>query len=403
MKKNLSYIEAAELLEAQPVRLQTVSIPIDEALWHILAEDLYARFPMPPFDKSPFDGFAFRAADVPGTLTIRGESAAGCRVLEPLLPGTAMRIFTGAPVPSGADTIVKFEDTQVQADRVTVPGSLAPDTNIIHTGEDYAAGDLLVEAGTRLSAAEIGVLASQGLGCIPVYRSPKALFLSTGSELSEPGEERAPYGIYNSSYYSLSAYLRSMNFEVRRGGVVADDRALIEEKIGGGLRGEADLVITTGGASVGDYDFAVRAAEDLGMEILFWKVNMKPGGALMVARSGEKLYIALSGNPAAAMMSVLVVLQPYLRKLSGATIGNRELELPLLNPMPKFSTAVRMLRGHATIRDGRTFFEEHPGRGNGHIASFGHCNMIGVVPAGGGNLEAGTMVKVLRLPEDLCF
>ncbi len=402
MVKNISYIEAAELLASQPAERRKRSVPIESALWQILAEDIRAGFSMPPFDKSPFDGFAFRAADMPGTLKVHGEAAAGCRKLEPLKPGTAMRIFTGAPIPEGADAIVKFEDTRTDGGCMTLDHAVPPDTNIVHAGEDYEAGTLLVEAGTRLSAAEIGILASQGLGSVPVYQKPKVLFLSTGTELSEPGEARTRYGIYNSSYYSLSAYLRCMNFEVMYGGVLADDRELIERKILEGLKSDADLVITTGGASVGDYDFAVQAAQDLGLEILFWKVNMKPGGALMAARNGKKLYLALSGNPAAAMMSLLTVLQPYLRKLSGAKLENTVCELPLRNPMPKFSTAVRMLRGHEIIEDGKSFFEEHPGRGNGHMLSFTHCSMIGIIPAGGGKLEAGTMIQVFRLPEDLC-
>ena len=402
MLKNISFDEAAELMALQPALPRKEYVSLEEALWRTLAEDVRAAFPMPPFDKSPFDGYAFRASDVPGTLTVRGESAAGCRELWPLLPGTAMRIFTGAPVPEGADAVMKFEDTESDGDRVTIRIAVHPDTNVIHTGEDYPADALLAEAGTRLSAAEVGVLASQGLDHVPVYRRPKVLFLSTGTELSEPGCPRTRYGIYNSSYYSLSAFLRSMNFEVVRGGVVEDDRGLIARKIRAGLEGDADLVITTGGASVGDYDYAVRAAEDLGMEVLFWKVNMKPGGALMVARSGEKYHLALSGNPAAAMMSLLTVLQPFLRKLSGTKLGNSELLLPIHNPMPKFSTAVRLLRGHEIIVGGRSFFEEHPGRGNGHMLSFAHCNMIGVVPAGSGSLAAGTEIRVLRLPEDLC-
>ena len=402
MWKNISFEQATKFMAEQSAECQINRVPIEDALWQIVAEDIRADFAMPPFDKSPFDGFTFRAEDVPGTLKVQGEAAAGCLDLKPLLPGTAMRIFTGAPIPEGADVVVKYEDTEFDGDCVTVRKEMRPDTNVIHTGEDYPAGVLLVQAGTRLSAAEIGVLASQGLDQIPVFRRPKVLFLSTGTELSEPGEPRRQYGIYNSSYYSLSAYLRSMNFEVVRGGVVDDDRALIVKKIREGIESDADLVITTGGASVGDYDFAVRAAEDLGMEILFWKVNMKPGGALMVARSGRKSYIALSGNPAAAMMSLLTVVQPYLRKLSGAKLGNTELCLPLHNPMPKFSTAVRMLRGHEIIVDGRSCFEEHPGRGNGHMLSLTHCNMIGIVPAGSGKLEAGTEIQVLRLPEDLC-
>lgn len=403
MRKLISYETATEILAEQTVKRKKTETDIEQSLWQILAEDITAAFPMPPFDKSPFDGFAFRAEETPGTLKIHGECAAGCQNPEPLNPGTAVRIFTGAPIPEGADAVMKFEDTVVSQDCVTISDVIEPDTNIIRTGEDYPVGDRLVKAGTRLSPAEIGLIASQGLRKIPVFQKPKVLFLSTGTELSEPGKARPTYGIYNSSYYSLSSYLRCMNFDVQRGGIVDDDRRLITAKIAAGLQNpEIDLVITTGGASVGDYDFAVRAAEDLGLEILFWKVNMKPGGALMAARSEEKLYIALSGNPAAAMMSMLVVLQPYLRKLSGSNAHNEELTLPLVNSMPKTGSVVRMLRGHAVIRDGMMYFEEHPGRGNGHIASFEHCNLIGIVPGNTGPLKAGDRIRVVHLPEDLC-
>ena len=403
MKKHISYEAAAKILLSQPATPRETEVDIEEALWRILARDIRAGFPMPPFDKSPFDGFALNAEETPGTLTIRGETPAGCADPEALLPGTAMRIFTGAPIPEGANTIVKFEDVLSDGRTVTVQEALTPGTNIVRAGEDYPEGELLVSAGSRLSAAQLGLMASQGIRRVPIFEKPKVLILSTGTELSEPGEARLPYGIYNSSYYSLSGYLRCMGFEVRYGGTVPDDRELIEGRIASAMESDADLVITTGGASVGDYDFAVRSAEELGMDILFWKVNMKPGGALMAARSGEKLYIALSGNPAAATMSLLTVVQPFLRRLSGAEIGNTAMELPLLHEMPKSSTAVRMLRGQTTIRDGVTFFDEHPGRGNGHMMSFTHCNLIGIIPANSGSLTAGTVIPALELPEDLCF
>ena len=343
-----------------------------------------------------------RAEDVPGELAIRGESAAGCRSLEPLLPGTAMRIFTGAPVPEGANAVSKAEDTEVKGGSVFIPTAVRPDSNIIRIGEEYPSGIPLLKAGRRIGPAEMGILASQGLAAIPVFQKPKVLFLSTGTELSLPGEERSRYGIYNSSFYSLSGYLRRMGFTVLPGGTVPDDLDLITAKIREGLQSEADLVITTGGASVGDYDFAVRAAETLGMEILFWKVNVKPGGALMAARAGGKPVFSLSGNPAAAIMSLLTVLQPGLRKLTGEKTGNEELLLPLKKDMPKFSTAVRMLRGHGTVQDGVLYFEENEGRGNGVISSYSDCSMIGIVEGGQGHLTAGTKIRVLSLPQDLC-
>ena len=401
MLKKVEYEQAMALLAGLPVRPRTETVPLEAALGRNLAEDIRAAFPMPPFDKSPFDGYAFRAQDAPGTLRVCGESVTGCEELPPLTPGTAMRIFTGAPVPEGADAVVKQEETEAVGDAVRIPVSFRPGFNVIRRGEDYPEGAVLLTAGTRLGPAQLGTLATQGLDAIPVYQKPKALFLSTGTELSEPGQPRRRYGIYNSSYYSLSGYLRMMGFDVARGGTLADDLAGISGRIREGLESDADLVITTGGASVGDYDFAMRAARALDMEILFWKVRAKPGGALLAAWNGDKLLLSLSGNPAAAMMSLLVVAQPYLRRLAGSNVGNEQLELPLLNGLTKRSRSVRMLRGHAAIRDGVTWFEENPGRGNGNIASFGNCDMIGIIPGGSEPLPEGAAIRVLRLPPDL--
>ena len=402
MLKNIGYEQAIELLSSQRVSRKMETVPLEDALGRVLAEDIFAAFPMPPFDKSPFDGFAFRAGDLPGTLAICGEAVTGCEALEPLAPRTAMRIYTGAPVPAGADVIVKQEDVERDGDTLRIPTLYTPGFNIIRQGEDYEKGARLLEAGTRLDSAQLGALASQGIECVPVYCKPKALFVCTGTELSDPGEPRRQFGIYNSSYYSLSAYLRKMNFDVVNAGTVPDERGLIVEKLREGLQSDADLVLTTGGASVGDYDFALSAAQDLGLEILFWKVFAKPGGALMAACADGKLYLALSGNPAAAIMSLLVVAQPYLRKLTGSKEKNEELELPLLEELPKWSSCVRMLRGREVIRDGKVWFRENPGRGNGNISSFAGCDMIGIVPAGKETLAAGTKIKVLRLPHDLC-
>ena len=402
MRKSIEFEEAVRIMEEQPVKTETEQTGLEESLGRILARDIIASLPSPSFDKSPFDGYAVSSADIPGTLPAAGESFTGCRELKPLEPGTAMRIFTGAPVPSGADVVIKQEEAEVSEGFVTFKASMPPGTNVIKKGEDHPEGALLIKAGTKLGASHLGVLAAEGLDSIPVYKRPRVLFISTGTELSFPGEERSRYGIYNSSFYFLGAVLKIMGFEVIKGGIVEDDISLIEQKLQDGLSSEADIVMTTGGASVGDYDFAVRAARELSMDILFWKVRAKPGGALMAARKNDRLLISLSGNPAAAIMSLITVLQPFLRRLTGSDIGNEELTLPLLNELPKKSRVVRMLRGHAVIRDGVTWFEENPGRGNGNIASFEGCSMIGIIPGGGEPLPAGTMIRVLRLPPDLC-
>ena len=385
-------------LDAEPDR---ELVPLEKAMGRILAEDIHAVFPMPPFDKSPFDGFAMNAGDVPGTLPIAGVIAAGETYIEPLKPGSAVRIFTGAPVPPGADLVVKQENTDFDAGFVTVRDCYAAGTNVIRAGEDYGAGTLLAGKGDKIGPSQLGVFASQGISQLPVFVRPKVVILSTGSELAAPGAPRPQWGIYNSSYYTLRGYLEAMGFDVAPAQIIADDAQSISEAVQGHMDSDADLVITTGGASVGDYDFALSTAQAVGAEVLFWKVHMKPGGALLVSRKGKKVLLGLSGNPAAAVMCILTVVQPYLRKLTGSNVQVLELELPIYQAMPKTSRGTRMLRGHLHIEDGKAYFAEHSGRGNGNIASFGHCSLIGVIPGGTGPVREGDTIRVFQMPDDL--
>lgn len=401
MLKSIELDAAIELmnhLKAQPEKELT---QLEEALGRILAEDIRAEFPMPPFDKSPFDGFALRSADLPGTLPVTAVIAAGQTRVPALMPGTAVRIFTGAPVPEGADVIVKQENTVYDDSAVTVPMAAAPGTNVIKAGEDYKAGALLARRGDKLSSSQLGVLASQGFARIPVYRRPKVAILSTGSELASPGNPRPACGIYNSSYYTLRGYLEEMGFDVAPAQIIPDELDLISGAVKKHMDSDTDLVITTGGASVGDYDYALATARSIGAEVLLWKVQMKPGGALLVSRKENKILLGLSGNPAAALMCTLTVLQPYLRKLSGSNLCNQELSLPVYREMPKTSPATRMLRGHLRIVDREAFFEENSGRGNGNINSFRNCSLIGVIPGNSGPVAAGEEIRVFQLPADL--
>lgn len=403
MRKMIPWKEAMALLADLPVTPRVETVPLEAALGRVLAEDVCAAFPMPPFPKSPFDGFALDAAHAPGTLPVSQVIPAGARERPVLTEGTAARIFTGAPVPLGANVVVRQEDTSYDSHHVTLPTPLTPHTNILGVGEDYPAGAKLAAKGHKLTPAQLGLLASQGLAAVAVYRRPRAAILSTGSELFAPGTDRAPCGIYNSSYYTLRGYLEAMGFSVAPPRLVPDELETIAGEIQAALDSEADLVLTTGGASVGDYDFALESTRRLGARVLFWKVGMKPGAALLVSQVGDKGLIGLSGNPAAALMSVLTVLQPYLRHLTGQSWQPEKMELPLLNPMPKTAPVTRALRGHLRLVEGKAYFEENDGRGNGNLRSFGGCSMIALIPPDSGPLEAGQPVTVLPLPEDLRF
>ncbi len=398
MQAYMEWEAAAELLLRQVMRPTAESVSVAHSLGRILAADCFAHTAIPPFDKSPFDGYACRSEDVPGTLQVIGTAAAGCRTLPALAEGEALRIFTGAPIPPGADAVIKQEDVQAEGMIIRIEQKVRHGTNIIRQGEDLRVDQLLLRAGTRLTPGHLGLLASQGIAKVEVFRKPVVSLIATGNELHEPGESCSPHGIYNSSSYVLSAYLEKMGLISERQPIVPDEREAMLCAVRRSLEGPADLVLTTGGASVGDYDFASSTASALGSERLFWKVNMKPGGALLASRWKGKLLISLSGNPAAALMSLLTVLRPALFAMAGAQEENVFWQLPIWEGMPKTSSAVRMLRGHLLIEDGQAWFQEHQGRGNGNIASFAGCELIGIVPGNTAPLERGDQIRVLRLP-----
>lgn len=402
MRMHVTPEEAIRLILEQPVVRHSETLPLAKALDRILAEDVFARIDLPSFNKSPFDGYAYRTGDVPGTLRVIGTLTAGTNGILEIGPGEAVKIFTGAPVPDSADAVVKLEDVESSADRIAIREAAAPGTNVILRGEDTRQGALLIPAGTRLQPAHLGVLAGQGIASVPVFRRPKAALCPTGSELREPGETCSAFEIYNSSSYVLCAYLSRMGFSACRCPVIPDEPGAVLSAVEKALASDADVVFTTGGASVGDYDFAKKTAESVGAETLFWKVRMKPGGALLVSRVGAKLLVSLSGNPAAALMSLLVVLRPWLMAMTGSEDRAASVMLPLKEDMPKTSGALRLLRGHLDFTDGVVCFAEHIGRGNGNIASFEGCDLIGLIPGGCGPLKKGKMIRALRLPPELC-
>ncbi len=401
MKEHIETEEARNLLERLPVSPKTEVVSLLDSLDCILAEDCISRLAVPPFDKSPFDGYACRAEDTPGRLRIVGVAAAGCGPLPPLGRGEAIRIFTGAPLPAGADTIVKQENVTAADGEVNVPSSCVPGQNVIVKGEDIQPDTCLICKGTRLEPGHLGLLASQGIDRLPVFRRPRAVLIPTGTELFEPGRERSSNGIYNSSSFTLSATMKKLGLEVLRRDIVPDDAQAVAAAVRAALEGDAQVVLTTGGASVGEYDYAAKTAKELGAEPLFWKVNMKPGGALMVSTWRDKLLVNLSGNPAAAMMSLLVILRPWLERLCGMPAEEEEWLLPVWTPMPKTCSVKRLLRGHLLIENDRAWFAEHQGRGNGNLGSFVGCDLIGIVPGDSAPLEKGDMIRVLRLPSYL--
>jgi molybdopterin molybdotransferase len=400
MQKSVTPEQARDILYALDVTTHMQTVHVADALGRVLAEDIVAAIPIPPFDRSPYDGYAFRGEDTSGasaenpvTLAITEELPAGTAPTIDVTPGTAAKILTGAPLPVGANATIKYELTEFTDTEVKILAPVAPNTDVVRAGDDVAAGTVIATAGTVVSPPLMGLIASVGKTDVLVYRRPSAIVINTGTELCEPGEPLKPAMIYNSSVFTLTGYLAKMGVDAVNGGVVRDDADEIAAKIESALS-RYDLVITTGGASVGDYDCALRASAALGAQVLYWKTTLKPGGAMVASVKGGKLILALSGNPAASVMGLQHISAAYIKKLAGRTdCLPKSVEVYLKEPFNKPSKRTRLLRGRLEIIGGTAYFAERGEQGGGSISSFLECDMLGELPAGSPPLPSGTKIK----------
>ncbi len=308
------------LAGAAPVR-EHETVPTVAALGRILAEGLSSTIDVPPLDNSSMDGYALRCADVPaaGTrLTVAQRIPAGS-VGHTLTPGTAARIFTGAPVPAGADAIVMQELCAVDGDRLTVNHVPQPGEWIRRRGEDIAAGSEVLAAGSRLWAASLGVAASVGAARLGVFRRLRVALFSTGDELAMPGEALKPGGIYNSNRYTLHALLAGLGCEVADFGIVPDKREATRTALREAAAGN-DLILTSGGVSVGEEDHVKPAVEAEG-ELALWKIAIKPGKPLAFGSIGGgdtgAAFIGLPGNPVSSLVTFVTLVRPFILKAQG--------------------------------------------------------------------------------------
>lgn len=400
MEKHISYEKARALvLEiVQPVEAER--LPLARCAGRVLAQSLTAAEDVPAFDRSPYDGYAFRAQDVqeageesPVELRVLEEIPAGgishCAVTE----GTAVKVLTGAPIPPGADAVVKYESTRFTKETVTIFKPAKPGQNIVRAGEDVKEGQALASPGTVIDAALMGVLAAQRQQEPLVYRVPKVGLITTGEELLSLTDEPRPGKIYDTSRYTLAAALEALGCEPVWLGWAGDDVGAISGLIEKGL-GDCDALVLTGGVSAGDYDLTPDAMEGAGVKLLFRGVDFKPGMACAYGVGKGKPVCALSGNPAAALTNFYAIAAPALRKLRGlADYMPQEVELKLASSYPKKSPMTRLLRGRLKLTEGRVELELPPNQGNAVLISAVGWNVMAVVPAGSGALEAGTTLK----------
>lgn len=400
MKKKIPYMEARELLLRITEPVKTEFVPLETCSGRILGQNLAAIENVPPFDRSPYDGYAFRAIDTekasvknPVTLQILEEIAAGQIPHYTVTEGCAVKILTGAPIPDGADAVTKYELTEFTEASVTIFEPSSSGENIVRTGEDVKAGDILAECGTEIDPGLAGTLASQNIAMPQVYRKPKIGIISTGSELLEVGTESEPGKVFNSNQYMLSAALRKIGCIPIMLGRAEDRTEEICEFILTGLK-ECDALVLTGGVSVGDYDLTPAAMEMAGVEILFQGADIKPGMACAYGVKDGKLVCGLSGNPASSMTNFYAIAYPAIKKLCGyKEVLPTEITVRLTDGFKKKSPGTRLLRGTLDCSDGVVRMRIPKEQGNVVLSSTIGCNVMAIVPAGSGPLPPDTELK----------
>ncbi|HXG04335.1 MAG TPA: gephyrin-like molybdotransferase Glp [Candidatus Binatia bacterium] len=314
----LTVEEAREQMLAHARQLEPEHVDIRAALGRVLAEPIVSRRVIPPWPNSSMDGYAVRAADTtpaPVVLTVTGRVAAGMLSETPVGAGQAVRIFTGAPLPPGADAVVPQEEVDADGDRIRIRRAVEPGAHVRPRGEDVQLGDRVLEPGRRLGAAEIGLLATLGHSPVLVYRRPRVAVLSNGNELVDLGSEPGPGQIPNTNTYSLAAQVLEAGGEPLNLGVAPDDLGAIEARLGWGRA--ADVLVTSAGVSVGELDLLREALSRAGATLHLWQVAMRPGKPITFGTLGEQLVFGLPGNPVSAMVTFELFVRPVLLKMSG--------------------------------------------------------------------------------------
>jgi molybdopterin molybdotransferase len=372
------------------------SVPIAAAGGRVSAGDVRARVDLPPFASSAMDGFAVRAADLPGILRIVGESAAGTPFDRPLEAGAAVAISTGAVVPDGADAVVPIENVSRQDNTVDIDGSLEPGAHVRPRGGDVTTGEVVVPAGVTLTPARLAAAAASGIAELSCARRPRVTVLATGSELVDPGGSLQPGQIYETNSLMLSAALAAAGAEVVTQRPVADDEEALRQTLERGLA--TDVLVTSGGVSVGEHDL-VRAVElELGVEEVFWRVAMKPGKPVSFGVRGETLVFGLPGNPVSALVGCELFVKPALRALQG--LGD---SLPRFEP-GRLAVGLRrneerdeFVRARSRVDGEVLLLEPVTGQESHMIVRSGAADALVHIPRGNGELAAGSAVRWLRL------
>ena len=400
MIMRISLEQALNILMDHVTHGKTERKTLEDCLGLVLSEDVYALLDMPPFSRSAQDGYALCSKDSIGAtgenpvkLKVTGKIYAGDHLDVQVRPGEAVRIMTGAMVPVGADCVLRQEDTDEGEDVVQIYKEVEPSCSICFKGEEYKKGHTLLHAGTKIDAAALAVASGNGIMELPVYRRVKAAVVSSGSEVVEPGTPLTPGKIYNTNSVYMKARLHQLGAQVMMSRTVGDELEIMEEALKEAAN-QAELVITTGGVSVGQKDLTEEALLSIGAEILFHGIAIKPGMPTLAAEKDGVLFIGLSGNP----FSAAIPFEMFVREILSLKMGDPDLKLrretlTAVTGFSKNSRRRRFLRGKA---EGKEVWLPDQ-QANGQMRSMVGCNCLIEIPAGSGPVKAGDKVEGLWL------
>jgi len=392
--------------EAQRVVLEAVAtmgreqVKLDQSLGRVLAEEVRANRDQPPYDISAMDGYALRSADlgrIPAILEIIEDIKAGDLPNKTVASGQCARIMTGAPMPQGADTVIRVEDTEAVADNcVQINQAVKAGNDIRRLGENMRNGDVVLAPGTEITPGVIGVLATVKCAQVQVYRRPRVAILSTGNELEGLDEPVDPNKIPNSNSYALMGQVQALGIEPVLLGIARDDPAELAHYLKRGL--EYDVLLVSGGTSVGVHDYVRPTIEALGAQMLFWRVAMKPGHPVAFGKVGEKCIFGLPGNPVSSMVCFEQFVAPALRRLMGhARTHRRTLSARMTHHVKHQPGRTEFIRvSLAKTQDGYTATSTGP-QGSGMLLSMAKADGLAILPAECNNLTEGSMVAVQLL------
>jgi len=371
-------------------------VPLAAAAGRVVFEDAMAVVDLPPFASSAMDGFALRSADTPGRLPVVARIAAGVPAPRALEAGEAMAIATGGVVPGGADSVVPLEDVVENDNGVEIPNVVVHGDNVRPRGGDVAAGDVVVPSGARLRAAQIGALAAAGLDHVVVSRRPTISVLATGTELRRPGEPLEPGEVYEANGVLLATAFATAGAEVELLPAVADDEASHREALERGLA--ADVLVTSGGVSVGPHDLVRRILGELGVEEVFWGIAVKPGKPLAFGVRGSTIVFGLPGNPVSSLVGAEVFVRPALLALQGATVpGPVFFEGRLAASVRRNAHRDEFLRARSVVTETGVLLDPVTGQESHMIARAAAADALVLAPRGDGELAAGESVRYLLL------